>query len=213
MVALLALSELRPPTSFVLATTATSPPRRSFVSISQKTSLLHSASSSLLSSSSSSSWQRIPRGGAQHLQQQRPVPPSSDAAYEPAIAPVVPVSTVVAAAATSLPGIVVQAWTQMMQSFQGGKGDTLLLLIVTFLVPTLCNSLPGGGLSPILGFLFSGVALGPQGANLVANVHTTELLADIGVVLFLFEMGVHLSMPVLWQMRNIVFGLGGAQMA
>ena len=54
---------------------------------------------------------------------------------------------------------------------------------------------------------------GPQGANIVADIHTTELLADLDVVLFLFEMGVHLSLPVLWEMRSIVFGLGGAQMA
>jgi monovalent cation:H+ antiporter-2, CPA2 family len=84
-------------------------------------------------------------------------------------------------------------------------------LILTAMIPTLCNGFLN--MSPILGFLMSGVILGPQGINCVSNIHTIELLADLGVVLFLFEMGVHLSLPTLWEMRSIVFGLGGAQMA
>jgi monovalent cation:H+ antiporter-2, CPA2 family len=106
--------------------------------------------------------------------------------------------------------IVPTALTNLASSLKGGKSDTLLLLAVTALVPTFCNAIQT---SPILGFLASGVALGPQGANLVNNLHFTELLADLGVVLFLFEMGVHLSLKTLWEMRAIVFGLGGAQMA
>jgi monovalent cation:H+ antiporter-2, CPA2 family len=100
--------------------------------------------------------------------------------------------------------------TNLATSLQGGKSDTLLLLAVTAAVPTVCQVL---ATSPILGFLLSGVALGPQGVNWVSDIHTTEMLADLGVVLFLFEMGVHLSLPTLWEMRSIVFGLGGAQMA
>lgn len=113
----------------------------------------------------------------------------------------------------ALPGLVSEAAKRLVASLKGGKSDTLLLLAVTALVPTLCHSLPGKGVSPILGFLASGVALGPQGMNAVSDIHFTEVLADLGVVLFLFEMGVHLSLKTLWEMRKIVFGLGGAQMA
>ena len=95
-------------------------------------------------------------------------------------------------------------------SLKGGKADTLILLGVTALVPTICGALNA---SPILGFLASGLALGPQGLNLISDLHKTEQLADLGVVLFLFEMGVHLSLKTLWSMRSVVFGLGGAQMA
>ncbi|CAB9498441.1 regulated potassium-efflux system protein [Seminavis robusta] len=134
-------------------------------------------------------WALIPRGG--------------DATHaEPAVAS--------ATGATTLPAMVTQALTNLASAMKGGKSDTLLLLMVTALVPTICNSVLS--MSPILGFLFSGVALGPQGLNLVADIHTTEMLADLGVVLFLFEMGVHLSLPTLWEMRSIVFGLGGLQM-
>lgn len=106
--------------------------------------------------------------------------------------------------------IIPTAMTNLAASLKGGKSDTLLLLAVTAFVPTICNAIKT---SPILGFLASGVALGPQGANIVNNLHFTELLADMGVVLFLFEMGVHLSLKTLWEMRAVVFGLGGAQMA
>jgi len=109
----------------------------------------------------------------------------------------------------ALTTMVSQASFNLMKSLQGGKSDTLLLLAVTALVPTICNTIK---MSPILGFLASGVVLGPQGLNAVADIHFTELLADLGVVLFLFEMGVHLSLNTLWDMRKIVFGLGGAQM-
>lgn len=119
-------------------------------------------------------------------------------------------STGKTASSLALTGIVAEASKSLMQSFQGGKSDTLLLLVVTALVPTLCNTIK---VSPILGFLASGLTLGPQGMNAVADIHFTEMLADLGVVLFLFEMGVHLSMKTLWEMRKIVFGLGGAQMA
>jgi CPA2 family monovalent cation:H+ antiporter-2 len=115
-----------------------------------------------------------------------------------------------ATATPALASIVGTAFADLASSIQGGKSDTLLLLLTTALVPTLCNMI---SVSPILGFLASGLALGPQGMNVVADLHRTEHLADLGVVLFLFEMGVHLSLKTLWDMRKIVFGLGGLQMA
>lgn len=104
--------------------------------------------------------------------------------------------------------IVSKAVQDLGKSIKGKKADSLLLLGVTALVPTVCAAIKT---SPILGYLISGLALGPQGLNMVSDLHTTELLADLGVVLFLFEMGVHLSLKTLWDMRTIVFGLGGLQ--
>lgn len=58
-------------------------------------------------------------------------------------------------------------------------------------------------LSPILGFLLSGCVLGPNGLSLVSDVHTIEVLAEFGVVFFLFEMGacfynVKVSISAFW---------------
>lgn len=186
-------------------------------------------------------WQRIPRGGSDvplptPPEAGIPVPPSPDATEAKLVDQVPPPSqetapppppestesvvsettatttesSDVSASAISLGTIASQAVKELGTSLKGGKADTLLLLGVTALVPTICAMVK---VSPILGFLVSGLALGPQGLNLVADLHTTELLADLGVVLFLFEMGVHLSLKTLWDMRSIVFGLGGAQMA
>ena len=43
-------------------------------------------------------------------------------------------------------------------------------------------------LSPVLGFLFAGILIGPSGLGLVSDVATTTKLAELGVVFFLFEM-------------------------
>jgi monovalent cation:proton antiporter-2 (CPA2) family protein len=109
----------------------------------------------------------------------------------------------------ALTPIMAKALQNLFASLKGAKADVLLLLAVTAMVPTVCASIQT---SPILGFLVSGLVLGPQGLNWVSDTHTTEMLADLGVVLFLFEMGVHLSLKTLWEMKSIVFGLGGLQM-
>jgi CPA2 family monovalent cation:H+ antiporter-2 len=69
---------------------------------------------------------------------------------------------------------------------RGAKRDVLILLLATAAVIPAFTALK---LSPILGFLLSGCVLGPNGLSLVSDVHTIEVLAEFGVVFFLFEMG------------------------
>lgn len=96
-----------------------------------------------------------------------------------------------------------------LKSYMAGpKSDTLLLLLTTALNTPICKML---GSSPILGFLALGVLLGPNGLSLIADVHKTEMMADLGIVFFLFEMGIHLDFKTLMSMRRDVFGLGGSQ--
>jgi Kef-type K+ transport system membrane component KefB len=47
---------------------------------------------------------------------------------------------------------------------QGPKADTLLLLLATSLVPPICKQV---NTSPILGFLLSGMAMGPNGLGVL----------------------------------------------
>lgn len=90
----------------------------------------------------------------------------------------------------------------------GGRRDGLTLLLATATVIPMAKA---AGLSPILGFLATGVALGPNGLGIVTELSTTEALAELGVVFFLFEMGLELSMERLGAMKKEIFGLGLAQ--
>ena len=53
--------------------------------------------------------------------------------------------------------------------------------------------------------------LGPNGWGLISGIHTTETLAELGIVFFLFEMGIELSVERLLSMKRDVFGLGLSQ--
>lgn len=98
---------------------------------------------------------------------------------------------------------------QDLQGYMAGpKSDTLLLLLATALITPVCKRL---GTSPILGFLASGMLLGPNGCGLISGIHTTETLAELGIVFFLFEMGIELSFERLLSMKRDVFGLGLSQ--
>lgn len=107
-----------------------------------------------------------------------------------------------------VPNMVVEAAAGLKDYMKGAKSDTLLLLLTTALIPAISQRL---GISPILGFLANGILLGPNGKNLISDVHKTEMLADVGIVFFLFEMGIHLNFDTLMSMRQDVFGLGLSQ--
>ena len=64
-------------------------------------------------------------------------------------------------------------------------------------------------LPPILGFLVTGVVIGPYGLSLIEAVHQVELLAEIGVILLLFVIGLELSLKQLAAIQKTVF-IGGA---
>jgi Sodium/hydrogen exchanger family len=87
---------------------------------------------------------------------------------------------------------------------RGPKSDTLLLLLATALITPACKKV---GTSPILGFLASGMLLGPNALGLISGIHTTETLAELGIVFFLFEMGIELSFERLLSMKKDVLGL------
>lgn len=82
---------------------------------------------------------------------------------------------------------------------EGPKTDTLLLLLTTALNTPFCKLL---GASPILGFLALGILFGPNGLSLIGDVHKTEMMAEIGIVFFLFEMGIHLDFKTLMSMKK-----------
>ena len=74
-----------------------------------------------------------------------------------------------------------------------------------------------------LGYLLAGIALGPYAVgsltgsfpalNILSldNTENVKILAELGIVLLLFVIGLEISPRRLWQMRGMVFGLGGLQ--
>ena len=66
-------------------------------------------------------------------------------------------------------------------------------------------------LSSILGYVAAGLIIGPWGLRLVQNSTSITHIADFGVVLLLFVIGLELQPTRLWVMRRVVFGLGLAQ--
>src|SRR6186713_733716 len=87
---------------------------------------------------------------------------------------------------------------------------TLILLASAVAVVVLFRSL---ALPAILGYLLVGVLVGPHALGFVAATEDQRYLAEFGVVFLMFSVGLEFSLPQLTSMRNIVIGLGGAQVA
>src|SRR5438045_2640573 len=59
------------------------------------------------------------------------------------------------------------------------------------------------GLSPIVGYLLAGIVVGPSTPGFVADRHLAEQLAEIGVVLLMFGVGLHFHLGELLAVRRI----------
>ncbi len=97
--------------------------------------------------------------------------------------------------------------------------ETLLFLVTAGVIAPLFFRLR---VSPVLGYLLAGVALGPYGLGsidlkapwlnaLAINVEAIDRIAAFGVVALMFTMGLELSFERLKRMRALVFGLGLSQ--
>jgi len=86
----------------------------------------------------------------------------------------------------------------------------LVLLASSVLAVAACRSLR---LPPIIGYLLTGIALGPHALGVVSEREETMRLAEFGVVFLMFSIGLEFSLSKLRSMRRLVFGLGFAQVA
>jgi glutathione-regulated potassium-efflux system protein KefB len=66
-------------------------------------------------------------------------------------------------------------------------------------------------LGAVLGYLAAGLLIGPSGLKLIADPETILHTAELGVVMFLFIIGLEMRPSHLWQMRRQIFGLGSLQ--
>lgn len=64
----------------------------------------------------------------------------------------------------------------------------------------------------IVGYLLTGVVAGPFGLRLISETAAVEVLAEVGVALLLFTIGLELSLEKLYRMRDLVLGAGSLQL-
>lgn len=86
--------------------------------------------------------------------------------------------------------------------------ELLLLLLIALAAAAIFIRLR---LPAALGYLAVGVATGPSALALVEDLGTIRQLAELGVVLLLFTIGLQFSLPALARMRGALLGLGGAE--
>ncbi|MDD9901731.1 MAG: cation:proton antiporter [Alphaproteobacteria bacterium] len=99
--------------------------------------------------------------------------------------------------------------------------ELLILLGVAGLTVPFLHKLK---ISPILGYLFCGIVVGPYGLGLlsadmpwigVLTVQDTEavaVFAELGVIFLMFMIGLELSLGEIWRMRHHVLGIGSLQL-
>lgn len=69
------------------------------------------------------------------------------------------------------------------------------------------------GLGSVLGYLLAGVLIGPVLGLVGAETESLQHIAEFGVVMMLFLVGLELEPALLWRMRGQLLGLGGLQVA
>jgi len=87
----------------------------------------------------------------------------------------------------------------------------VLILVATAICVILFERL---GFGSVLGFIVAGIIIGPHtpGPVPVGAVDELQNVAELGVVLFLFTVGLEMRPEKVWAMRRLLFGLGSAQM-
>ena len=81
-------------------------------------------------------------------------------------------------------------------------------IVIIFALSTLVNFLFTKIKVPtIIGYMLTGILAGPHVFSLVGTSHDIELMAEIGVVLLMFTIGLEFSLKHLIRIRRIVFFL------
>ena len=86
--------------------------------------------------------------------------------------------------------------------------SALVVLASSVLAVALSRSLR---LPPMVGYLVTGLALGPHVFGLVSDRGEIRVLAEMGVLFLMFSIGLEFSLPKIISMRRVVFGLGLGQ--
>jgi CPA2 family monovalent cation:H+ antiporter-2 len=96
----------------------------------------------------------------------------------------------------------------MKACMHSGLQLVLILLAAAVLVAAAARALR---LPTMLGYLVTGIAIGPAALGWIPDSDEARYLAEFGVVFLMFSIGLEFSLPRLMTMRMTVFGFGGAQ--
>ncbi|MCP4898840.1 MAG: sodium:proton exchanger [bacterium] len=95
--------------------------------------------------------------------------------------------------------------------YTGRVAHTILTELVLVMVAAVAAAalLRRLNVPPVVGFIVAGMLIGPGGLGLIRDRQTIELVAEVGVMLLLFTVGLKLRLGDLWKLRTSVF-VGGA---
>ena len=89
-----------------------------------------------------------------------------------------------------------------------GLGHAVALLAAAVIAVPLFKRLGAGA---VLGYLAAGLVIGPFGFKLIQDAEAVLHVAELGVVMFLFIIGLEMRPARLWSLRKEIFGLGAMQ--
>lgn len=96
----------------------------------------------------------------------------------------------------------------MHETTSMGLGHAVALLAAMVVAATLFRRF---GLGSVLGYLAAGLLIGPSALGVVRDPQSVLHVAELGVVMFLFIIGLEMRPARLWSLRKEIFGLGAVQ--
>ena len=98
--------------------------------------------------------------------------------------------------------------------FAAATGSPNLMLQATIFLGAALLLVPLGkrfGIATVLGYLITGLILGPSGLDVAGDAESLLHFSEFGVVMLLFIIGLELQPSRLWALRRSIFVLGGLQ--
>lgn len=96
-------------------------------------------------------------------------------------------------------------------SVEGSAGDLVKVVSLLGAAVVAVPLFKKLGLGSVLGYLAAGLAIGPFGFGLFTDPQAILHVAELGVVMFLFVIGLEMQPSHLWNLRRQIFGLGSLQ--
>lgn len=86
--------------------------------------------------------------------------------------------------------------------------DIVIILFSAIIIILISSRLR---IPSVVGFLITGMIIGPYAAKLIKNTHEIEIFAEIGIVLMMFVIGIEFSVKKLHRIRKLIIIGGGGQ--
>jgi len=88
--------------------------------------------------------------------------------------------------------------------------DILVIFGISLIVGLVFNRMR---IPPMIGYIVAGIIAGPYLLSLVRSTAQVDILAEIGIILLLFSIGLEFSFRQLWEIRSLVLSGGCIQVA